>query len=172
MKFKLIIKVLSFFILVYTLTSCLEGDDMNTPPGAGFPILQMTNNPDGGNVVNSGIRYFGVQALLLNPTDDNDTVTFAVALAGVGSLDKDINVTLVTPEEALDDYYYADSIEYEMLPATGFTLLSTTGVIPKGKSYAEFKVVFHPTSIDLTQNYMLPITATNDAGLATSSNYG
>jgi hypothetical protein len=122
--------------------------------------------------VNSGLRYFGNQSLLLDPTVDNDTMTFAVALEGVESLDRDVNVTLVTPEDLLDDYYYGDSIEYAMLPEAGFTLLSTSAVIPKGKSYAEFKVVFHPSQIDLSQNYMLPLTVTNDANLIVSSNYG
>ncbi|HEX8041266.1 MAG TPA: DUF1735 domain-containing protein [Chryseosolibacter sp.] len=172
MKLNITIKLMIFFLGAFAFTSCLEGDEMNTPPDGSKAILEMTNNSKGGTLVNSGIRYFGNQALLLNPTVDNDTMTFAVTLQGVASYDKDINVTLVTPSEALDDYYYSDSIVYQMMPSTGYTMLSTTGVIPKGQSYAEFKVVFHPSQINLGENYMLPITATNDANLPISSNYG
>lgn len=166
------IKLFAFFLGVYTLTSCLEGDDMNMPPDGSTPFIMMTNNPEGGTILNSGIRYFSNQALLLDPTIDNDTMVFAVALEGVASFNKDVNVTLSIPPDALDDYFDVDKIPYEMMPADGYTMLSTTGVIPKGKSFAEFKVVFHPSKIDLTKNYMLPITATNDANIVTSSNYG
>jgi hypothetical protein len=166
------IKILALALVALVVASCLDGDQMNTPPGGAKPFLMMTNNSTGGTLVNSGIRYFGSQALLLNPTIDNDTMTFAVSLQGVESFSKDINVTLSTPADALDDYLATDKIPYEMMPSTGYDFVSTSGVIPKGKSYAEFKVVIHPSKINLKKNYMLPITATNDAGITMSSNYG
>ena len=159
-------------MVAFVVTSCLEGDEMNTPPGATKPFIIMTRNPNGGTLVNSGLRYFGNQALLLNPTVLNDTMTFAVALQGAGNFGKDINLTLATPTEALDDYFATDGLVYEMMPSTGFDFISTSGTIQKGATYAEFKVVFHPSKLDMTKNYMLPVTATNDANLAVSSNYG
>lgn len=170
MKINKYIILVTFVGMAFIVSSCLEGDEMNTPPGAVKPFIMMTNNPNGGTLVNSGVRYFGAQALLLDPTADNDTLTFAVALQGTLGFKKDINVTLTTPTEALDDVN--DGIHYAMMPSTAFDLLSTSGTIAKGDTYAEFKVVFHPSKIDMSKDYMLPITATNDAGLVVSSNYG
>jgi hypothetical protein len=172
MRINIYIKLLAFVMAAFFVTSCLDGDEMNTPPNA-KPFVMITNNAEGGPTVNSGIRYFPAQALLLNPTVDNDTMTFAVTLQGVAKYSKDINVTLSTPAEALDDYKETDGINYEMMPANAYNLLSTAGTIPAGKSYTEFQVVFHPSVINLKKNYMLPIAvASNDANLPISSNYG
>jgi hypothetical protein len=167
-----IIKIYTFLTICFLGTSCLEGDEMNTPPDASNAFLLMSNNTSGGTLMLSGLRFFDKQALLLNPAEETATIKFAVTLQGKTSLDRDIHVTLATPASALDDFYYGDGIQYEMLPSTGYKLLSTEGVIPAGKDYAEFTVDFHPSVIDLTKNYMLPITATNDANLEMSSNYG
>jgi len=173
MKYKLTLKILSFFLVVSALSSCLDGDVMNTPPGGRGAILQMSYNANGGTLVNSGIRYFGAQALTYPPTHEADTATFAVTLQGVEKLNEDVNVTLTTPADALDDYYYADSIAYEMMPDSLYDFIgSTQGVIKAGESYAEFKVKFYPNKIDPTKNYMLPVTATNTSDLPTSTNYG
>lgn len=145
---------------------------MNTPPGGEGAFLMMTNNPSGGTLVNSGLRYFGNQALTYPPTDLADTATFAVSLQGAASLNKDINITLATPSDALDDYYFIDSLVYEMMPSDLYEILTPTGTIEAGTSAAEFQVRFFPNKFDPTKNYMLPITATNDAGLPISSNYG
>ena len=173
MKLKLTIKILSFFLAANVLTSCLDGDLMNTPPGGNGAIIQMSYNTSGGTLVNSGIRYFGAQALTFPPTDEVDTVSFAVTLQGVEQFHEDINVTLATPADALDDYYYADSIHYEMMPDSLYDFIGATdGVIKAGEAYAEFSLKVYPSKIDPTKNYMLPITASNSSSLPTSSNYG
>jgi hypothetical protein len=172
MKTFVYIKLLAFLLVAFAVTSCLDGDDANFPPGGSKPFLMMTNNEAGGPLVNSGKRYFPAQALLLNPTDENDTIVFAVTLQGVESLNKDVTVSLSMPEDALDDFLGSDSIDYLMLPSDKFELLSTTGVIPKGQSYTTFTLVLHPSAIDLKQNYMLPIFVSNSDGIAVSSNYG
>lgn len=168
---KLTIKLLSFLFAGYMLSSCLDGDPMNTPPGGSSPFIMMTNNPSGGNTVNSGLRYFGSQALTYPADHLRDTAKFAVSIQGL--INRDVNVTLTTPADALDDYYYKDSITYEMMPDALWDFLGpTSAVIPAGKQFAEFQVIFYPSLFDPTKNYMLPISATNDADLQTSSNYG
>src|SRR6478609_1680031 len=172
MKAKLFISLLSLFAVASTLTSCLEGDDENTPPKNAAPILQMTNNPTGGPTVNSGLNYFSAQALSYPASHTVDTATFAVSIQGIASLGDDLPVTLSTPAEALDDYFETDGIVYEMMPSTYYELMSTSGVIKAGEGFAEFSVKFFPNKFDPTKNYMLPITASNDAGLPMSGNYG
>jgi hypothetical protein len=172
MKTFVYIKFLAFVFVAFAITSCMDGDDANFPPDGSKPFLMMTNNEAGGPLVNSGKRYFPAQALLLDPTAENDTMVFAVTLQGVASLDKDINVSLSMPEDALDDFLGTDSIDYQMLPSDKFELLSTSGVISKGTTYTTFTLVLHPSLIDLKQNYMLPIAVSTSDGIQVSSNYG
>lgn len=165
-----IFKVLCLILTPLIATSCLDGDLMNTPEDATSAIVQMSFNPDGGTTVNSGLRYFANGALLYPPTDEVDTATYAVTIQG--TVTKDVTVTIATPEDALDDYLYGDKINYQMMPDSVYDFVNTTAVIKAGQNYAEFKIAFYPNKIDFTKDLMLPVTATNDASLTTSSNFG
>ena len=160
--------------LAAILTSCLKGDDMNTPPGgAGGAMIAMSyvDLANTGTNLNSGLRYFGKAALTYPSTDVADTATFWVTLQGA-SLGKDLNVTLKVDASAKSDYYSSDSIVYLDMPDSLYSFLGPTStVINAGKTYAEFKVIFYPSKIDASQNYILPLTATNDSNVPTSSNY-
>jgi len=168
---KNILKFLSIIAVGYGMTSCLDGDPMNTPPGGSPNLVEMSYVSSGGTLINSGLNYFGAQALILGPADEADTITFQVAVQG-GNVDRDVTVTLqVNPNAALDNFA-KDQIEYTVMPSDQYTFLNTSQTIPKGKGFAEFQVVFFPPKIDFAKSVILPITATNDAGYVTSSNYG
>ncbi|MEI9918777.1 MAG: DUF1735 domain-containing protein [Bacteroidota bacterium] len=171
MKKNIIAKILSVVAVGYGMTSCLDGDQMNTPPGGSPNLVEMSYVQDGGTLINSGLNYFSAQALILGPADEADTIIFQVAVQG-GNVDRDVTVTLqVDPNRALDNFS-KDAIEYGIMPSDQYQFLSTTATIPKGKGFAEFKVVFFPPKVDFSKSVILPITATNDAGYVTSSNYG
>ena len=168
-----IIKLLFLGLAAFTVVGCLDGDPINTPPGGQTPFLIMTNNASGAaNNPISGLNYFGNQSLTFPSSHTKDSIVFFVALQGVGSATKDVSVTLTSPADALDDYYFKDSIDYVMMPDSIYDLVSTTGIIHKGESYAEFMVYFYPSKFDASKNFMLPITPTNNAGYNLSSNYG
>ncbi|MDJ1467395.1 BT_3987 domain-containing protein [Xanthocytophaga flava] len=143
---------------------------MNMPPDGTSPIVMMTYNPDGGTTVNSGLQYFANSALLNDPAHPTFTATYAVTIQG--KVNKDVAFTIDTPEEALDDYIATDKINYQMMPDSAYEFVNTTATIKSGETYAEFQVKFHLDKIDFTKDYMLPVTAVNDAGLPTSSNHG
>jgi hypothetical protein len=147
---------------------------MNTPPGGSPPIVEMSYVAEGGTLFNSGLepRFFAAQALLLSPADETDTVSFAVTVQGGGGVSQDVNVTLQIDPNAVLDNIANDKVAYGLMPTDQYKLMSTTGTIPQGQSYVEFKIVFFPNKMDFTKSTMLPITATNDADLLTSSNYG
>jgi len=171
MKLK-IFYLASFLIAASMLSSCLDGDQMNLPPGGSPPLIEITYNNTPGSIYtlfNTGLRYFSAQTLLPSP-NEADTITFAVTLQG--SVDKDVTVTLTTPQDALDDNYSSDSLTYAMMTSDQYKFLSTSAVIPKGKNYAEFQVVLYPPNINYKKNLMLPVTATNDANIVTSSTAG
>src|SRR5687767_3518079 len=158
MKFNITAKIFCALFLGCTVMSCLDGDEMNTPPGGSPSLVAMTYVSPGGTLFNSGLRYFGAQALLLSPADEADTVTFAVTIQG--PVDRDVTVTLqVRPEAALDNLA-SDGVEYTMMTDAQYDLLSTTAVIPQGETYAEFQAVFYPPNMDFSESTILPITAT------------
>ena len=171
MKKNIFISALAVLGLGFGMTSCLDGDPMNTPPGASPTLVEMSYVLDGGNNINSGLQYFASQTLLLNPAHTSDTLDFAVTVQG--QFDEDVNVTLKVDPTALDDNVGNDGLDYAMMPDNQFQLLNTTGVIHPGRTpYASFRVVFYPPNIDFTKNVMLPITATNDKDVTLSANHG
>lgn len=171
MKKNIFISALSILALGLGMTSCLlEGDDMNTPPGASFPILEMSYNIPGGNNINTGLQFFSSQTLLLNPGEETDTVTFAATVQG--NFNEDVNVNIQVNPAAIADNHATDGLDYALMKETQYKLLSTTGTIHPGRTpYVEFRVVFYPKTIDFTKSVMLPITVTNDKGITVSSNF-
>lgn len=170
MKKNIFIAALSILALGFGMTSCLEGDQMNTPPGASPAIVEMSYVLSGGNNINSGLAFFPNQTLLLNPAHTSDTITFAATVQG--DFSEDVNVTISVEPAALDDNNANDHLDYALMPDNQFKLLGTTGTISPGRTpYVEFQVVFYPPNIDFTKNVMLPITVTNDKNFITSSNF-
>lgn len=175
MNTRIFINILCALFIGYGLTSCLEGDEMNTPPGGSPPIVEMSYVSSGGTLFNSGLepRFFAAQALLLSPADESDTIEFAVTIQGVqGGVSEDVNVSLQIDPGAVLDNIANDKVEYSLMSTDLYQLINTTGTIPAGQSYVTFQLVFFPTKMDFTKSTMLPITVTNDAGMPTSSNYG
>src|ERR1051325_5302365 len=152
MKKNIFIKALTVLAFGFGMTSCLlEGDDMNTPPGASFPILEMSYIIPGGNNINTGLQFFSSQALLLNPGDETDTVDFAATVQG--DFSQDVNVNISVNAGAIADNHANDGLDYALMDNTQFKLLSTTGVVHPGKTpYAQFRVVFYPKNIDFTKS--------------------
>jgi hypothetical protein len=172
-----LIKIPIYFLAVATLLSaCLNGDPINTPPGASSHLMAMSFDPaalaHGGTALNSGMRYFGSGALTYPHSDLSDTATIGVTLQGGPTIGKDITVTLVADNTALLDNYASDSITYLPMPDSVFQFVTTTGVIKAGTATAEFKIIFHPAKVDLKKSFMLAVSATNDANIPNSSNHG
>jgi len=176
MKRNSIIHLAIYTLVVFLLTSCLNGLPENTPTSASQNLLVMTftNNATPANpitVYNSGLQYFGSGSLTYPPTDKADTATFAVTIQGPPTK-KDINVTLKVDAGALKDNFANDSIVYQTMPDSIFKFITTTGVIKAGTASVNFQVIFYPGKIDPTKNFMAPVTATNDANIVAASNFG
>jgi hypothetical protein len=165
---------IAFLLLAFSgLTSCMDGDEGNIPTDiSDAPILQMAWNPKEGTTVNSGLNYFGNQALTYPITDEADTTAFAVTLQGSNTLSSDVSVTAVVKMDAKDDNFANDSIAYIPMPEDAYDFLVSTSTIKAGDRTGEFKIIFHPNKLDPALSYILPITATNESNLPLSSNYG
>lgn len=153
------------------LSSCLDGDKMNTPPGASSPFIEMTFNPSGGGNVNSGLQYFSGGAILYPLSDKADTAIIAATIQGVSKFNKDVNLTLQVSESSILDYYATDSIDYKVMPDSLYDFIDESATIKAGATYAEFRIKFYPSKLNPLKDYMLPITTTNDAGVPIASNF-
>ena len=171
MKINIIIKFVCLLLVVNLLSSCLDGDQMNTPPGASKPFVEMTFNPSGGGTVNSGLQYFSGGAILYPLDHEADTAIIAATIQGATRYGKDVKFTLGVAEAAVLDYYSSDSIDYVLMPDDLYDFIDESGTIAKGGTYVEFRVKFYPNKFDPLVNYMLPVTSTNDANIPIASNF-
>jgi len=174
MKKNSLIKIVIAGFAGVILNGCLDGNMINTPPGAASSFIMLTYNTGEGSAnINSGLSpaYFSNQALSFPLTDAEDTSLFAVTIQGPG-LHDDLHVTLGIDNSKLADNYAADSLVYEPMPDSTYSL-NRTGVVTAGTTYAQFQLIVYPSKIDGLRNFMLPIiVSSNDASLSSASNYG
>ena len=165
--------LLLFFATAICLSGCLKKDNMNIDgdnPSASVYTMEYIQS--GGTTINSGLQYFGGGALTFPSSHTADTATFNVRLAGASPASSDISITVGQDTKALLDNFSKDSIPYESMPDSLYKFISNTAIIKKGETMASFKVIFYPSKINATKNYMLAATVVNNAGYSISKNFG
>lgn len=173
MKHYNIVKLIPVLAAVVSLTGCLKGDKENLPAQSGSILELFYVEGGNGTTINSGLQYFGSTALTYPASDASDTAYFNISVEGTDPASKDMTFTIGADAGSLLDNYSADSIKYEMMPDSTFSLLTTTATVAKGKRASTMiGVVFHPNKFDITKSYMLPITITDAQGVPVSANYG
>ncbi|MFT3932070.1 MAG: DUF1735 domain-containing protein [Chitinophagaceae bacterium] len=161
-----------FFIAVIGLTSCLKKDASNIDPyDLMAPVYTMEYIQSGGTTINSGMQYFANGALTFASTDVTDTVSVNARITGT-PVSSDVSVTIGQDTKQLLVNYATDSITYVAMPDSVYKILTPTSTIKAGVGYAAFKVVFYPSKINPTKNYMLALTVLNPVGYKVSTNYG
>jgi hypothetical protein len=165
--------LLLFFAGVASLTGCLKKNDANIDPyNLSSPVYTLEYVQPGGTTINSGLQYFGNGALTYPASHISDTASFTVRLTGTSYPDHDITVTIGPDTKALLDNFKADSITYEAMPDSLYKFINTTATIKKGTGVAYFQVVFFPSKINGTKNYMLAPTVTSPTDHQASANFG
>jgi len=164
---------LLFFVVVSGLTSCLKKNDATIDiDNLSNPVFTLEWIQNGGTNINSGLQYFAQGALTYPATHTSDTTTFSVRLTGADYPKSDIAVTIAPDTKALLDNFKVDGITYEAMPDSVFKLLNTTGTIKAGTGVAYFTIVFYPSKINPTRNYMLAPTVTSPTNYKVSTNFG
>ncbi len=174
---KITIKTLVVLMMgVLFFASCLDGNEMNTPPTGSPTLMVVSFDPSRGEstptLLYTGLQYFGNQALLLDQAAEVETIKFAASIQGSKTYDRDITVNLVTVPSAANDNKGNDGIDYAVLSSDQYRIVNSTAVIKAGEQYAEFEVEFYPLKIDFTKSTILPLSVTNDADILVSSNFG
>jgi hypothetical protein len=173
MKKNLIISALSILAIGFGTTSCLDGDQQNTPYNGSPTIVEMSYILPTSANLNSGLQFFAGQTLLLNPGHTADTITFGATVQG--QFTEDVNVTISVNKDRVADNKVNDHLDYTLLTeGTQYKLITTpTQTVHPGRTpFVEYQVVFFPQNIDFTKSFILPISVTNDKDLTVSSNFG
>jgi hypothetical protein len=168
------INILLALVALVGLTSCLKKADSNVDiEDLTTPIVTLQFIENGsGTTINSGMQYFGGGALTYPGTDESDTATYNISIAGPSPLTKDIAVTVGIDNTKLLDNYSSDSIKYDAMPDSVFKFIGTSGTIKAGSRVIPMKIVFYPSKMDVTKSYMLPVVVKDASGTVISSNFG
>ncbi|HET6253060.1 MAG TPA: DUF1735 domain-containing protein [Puia sp.] len=155
----------------------LEGCLKASPPTdfSNLPTIVEVEYPAGagGNGMGSGLQFFGGGALTYPASDASDTAIVLVNIDSKSTLGSSTSVTVGVISSALSAYNSAGTgLQYVALPDSDYTIIGGTGTIPAGKRLDTVKVVFYPSKIDPTQNFMLPVGISNTSAGAVSGNFG
>ena len=166
--------ILSLALLaVISLSSCLKEHDTNVST-ENFTSDQVALQflKEGGTTINSGLSYFGGAALTYPPTSVSQKEVFNVSYNGHGALKSDLAVTIsVDPAKVLDNLA-GDKIQYELMPASMYSLPATNVTIPAGARTAPVEITFFPEKFDPTKSYMLPVKIASTSAGTISGNFG
>ena len=124
------------------------------------------------SVVEGGQYQFGSQALLYPATDLADTALFHLNYAAVNVAPADETFSIAIDPTALTTYNGLGGVQYQPLPDSCFTFTATSATVSKGQTYSDpIPVIFYPSKVDPSKNFMLPISITKaPAGITISSN--
>jgi len=158
--------------LLSTLGSCVKDrNDLATDFSTIQPIVELRDNISGvGN--DAGLANFS--KAFLNFAGDPHVQSFYVNLASVNVRNQELKVTLGVDQNAFDAYN-ADpnnTTKYEMMPDSLYSFTTTEVTIPSGLRIAKDSIIFYPSKVDPSKNYMLPISITDASGLNISGNFG
>lgn len=152
------------FLAVVSLTSCIKDTNSGTEVSGLQPTVL---------IYEGGMTNFGNTSLSFPSSDISDTVFFHANYASTAVAPKDVTVTLAYDATALANYNSTHTIQYVKCPDSIFSFKSTTVTVKAGQSYSSaIPVVFYPTKIDPTKNYMYPISITDAQGNNISGNMG
>jgi hypothetical protein len=146
--------------------------------GVFFSACEKVETPDpigdGGQKIFTITDYGGTGANFANsalifsdPTSTSEALEYKIEYSTPVVGTQDITVTVGVDAAAVTSYNtsHPNGPQYQVLPAAAYTLTTTQAKIPARQTVSEpFTITFNPSVIDVTKNYMLPITIKSAAG--------
>ncbi len=157
----------SIAILSLALTGCLK-DTPNNDFTTISAVLEMPYQ---------GLEYFSSDGIVTAGASGPIVVPFTVNLASVNTMSSDITYT-VALDDAKRTAYNANTAnpitDYVALPTSLYSISRTTGTIKAGKRLDTLYITIpDPTQIDLSKDFMIPISLTTaTGGVKLSGNFG
>ncbi|WP_026897490.1 DUF1735 domain-containing protein [Daejeonella oryzae] len=161
-------KTLGVFLAAATLSSCLKDDSMVLNPDKGHNVIEFANTTD--ILVHGSVIPLYVHSYEIVP---EVTLPVSVSYSGPEAVaPEDITVNIAVADNSpIDLYNEEQETEYEMMPASNYTLSATSVVIPKGQSKATFSVKFKPNTFDLSKALVLPLKISSVSSGIISGNF-
>jgi Domain of unknown function (DUF1735) len=158
------------YIFLLSLTILLLSSCLKDTPAVDFStvgtIIEILP-PDGG-----GLENFNAAALTFNLTDPIDSADIDLNIASPKPLAKALTVTLAVDDGLRTSYNANNGTAYEAMPDSVYSFPVKTGTIGAGQRLDTVRVIFYPSKINTTRNYMLPVSIKDAQGENISGNFG
>lgn len=115
----------------------------------------------------TGANFSNSALIFSDPTSTSEALQYQIEYSTPTVSSQDIMVTIGVDAAAVTAYNtsHASGPQYLLLPAAAYTLTTTQAKIPANQIISEpFTITFNPSVIDVTKNYMLPITIKSATG--------
>lgn len=153
------------FFAILSVSSCLKDTpavDFSTV-GTIIEILPV----NGG-----GLENFDAALLEFDPADIQDSADIDLNIASPKPLTKALTITVGVDDALRVTYNGAYNAQYEALPDSVYSFPVKSGTIDAGDRLDTIRVIFYPSKIDTTKNYMLPVSIQDAQGEKISGNFG
>ncbi len=115
----------------------------------------------------TGANFSNSALVFADPTSTSEAVEYQIEYSTPTVSAQDIMVTVGVDAAAVATYNTSHPAgpQYQVLPANAYTLTTTQAKIPANQIIsAPLTITFNPSVIDVTKNYMLPITVKSATG--------
>jgi hypothetical protein len=119
-----------------------------------------------------GLESFDGATLNFTATDEIDSADIDLNIASPKPLPKTITITLEVDDGLRASYNTNNGTNFEAMPDSVFSFPVKTGTIDAGQRLDTVRVLFYPSKIDPTKNYMLPVSIKDAQGETISGNFG
>ncbi|HZK63300.1 MAG TPA: DUF1735 domain-containing protein [Puia sp.] len=160
---KIFITLLS--VCVLSLFSCLKDKpavDFSTV-GVIIEILPV----NGG-----GLENFDAAELDFDNTEAIDSAAIVLNIASPKPLNKPLTITMEVDDALRTAYNSNGGDQYDALPDSVYSFPVSSGTIAASQRLDTLHVVFYPSKIDVSKNYMLPVSIKDAQGETISGNFG
>jgi hypothetical protein len=119
-----------------------------------------------------GLENFDAAELSFDGTEAEDSAPIVLNIASPKPLNSPLSITMTVDDALRTAYNSGNTDQYDALPDSVYSFTEDTGTIPAGQRLDTLHVIFYPSKIDLSKNYMLPVSIKDAQGQTISGNFG
>lgn len=119
-----------------------------------------------------GLENFEAAALSFDPAETIDSAAIVLNIASPKPLNKPLTISMEVDDALRTTYNSGNTDQYDALPDSVYAFPGSSGTIAAGQRLDTLHVVFYPSKINTTKNYMLPVSIKDAQGETISGNFG
>ncbi|MEP7259294.1 MAG: DUF1735 domain-containing protein [Flavitalea sp.] len=151
-------------LILFLLAGCLKDDAAVDFTTVGTIIEVLPVN--GG-----GLENFNGAELEFDSMEDIDSAIVVLNIASPSPLNKSLTISMSINDALRTAYNSGNTVQYDLLPDSAYSFPVTAGNIAAGQRLDTLHVYFYPSKIDITKNYMLPVSISDAQGETISGNF-